>query len=173
MSKEKTATGVYQLNNGNWAYRFVLTKDGKRKEHKRVKDEKGNPFTTEKQAARARELAIRAALLSQVKPPEPKKIEKRKVQEVFEEYCEVGRKEKAYTTKRKQDSLWRNYILDRFGDRYVDEITVAEVNDYLEELYFVTGYSYKYVEGFLKQFYLEELNVHTPLNIQSEVHHDI
>ena len=52
MSKEKTATGVYQLNNGNWAYRFVLTKDGKRKEHKRVKDEKGNPFTTERQAAR-------------------------------------------------------------------------------------------------------------------------
>ena len=154
MSKEKTATGVYQLNNGNWAYRFVLTKDGKRKEHKRVKDEKGNPFTTERQAVRARELAIRAALLSQVKPPESKKIEKRKVQEVFEEYCEVGRKEKAYTTKRKQDSLWRNYILDRFGDRYVDEITVAEVNDYLAELYSDYGLAYGYVEAFLKQFYL-------------------
>ena len=76
------------------------------------------------------------------------------MQEVFEEYCEVGRKEKAYTTKRKQDSLWRNYILDRFGDRYVDEITVAEVNDYLAELYSDYGLAYGYVEAFLKQFYL-------------------
>ena len=30
--------GVYQLDNGYWAYRYVLTIDGKRKERKKVKD---------------------------------------------------------------------------------------------------------------------------------------
>ena len=50
--------------------------------------------------------------------------------------------------------MWSNYLLDRFGDKYIDEITVAEVNDYLAELYIDFNFSYRYVEGFLKQFYL-------------------
>ena len=153
MANEKATKGIYQLNNGNWAYRFVLTTEGKRKEYKRSKDENGNPFKTEKQAARAREQAIREAHVKQLLPV-AKTIEKKTVGEVFKEYCEVGRKGKAYTTKRKQDSLWSNYLLDRFGDKYIDEITVAEVNDYLAELYIDFNFSYRYVEGFLKQFYL-------------------
>ena len=36
MAKEKATKGIYQLNNGNWAYRFVLKKKKKRKEYKRV-----------------------------------------------------------------------------------------------------------------------------------------
>ena len=36
----------------------------------------------------------------------------------------------------------------------IDEITVAEVNDYLAELYYTHGYSYRYTESFLKMFYL-------------------
>ena len=153
MANEKATKGIYQLNNGNWAYRFVLTTEGKRKEYKRSKDENGNPFKTEKQAARAREQAIREAHVKQLLPV-AKTIEKKTVGDVFKEYCEVGRKGKAYTTKRKQDSLWSNYLLDRFGDKYIDEITVAEVNDYLAELYIDFNFSYRYVEGFLKQFYL-------------------
>ena len=153
MSKEKTTTGVYQLNNGNWAYRFVLTTDGKRKEYKRVKDDKGNPFKTERQAAIARELAIRAAHVQRMQPVS-KQIERKTVIEVYKEYCEVGRKGKAYTTIKKQDSLWKNYLIDRFGDRYINEITVAEVEDYLSELYNDYNFAYGYVEGFLKQFYL-------------------
>lgn len=76
------------------------------------------------------------------------------VQEVYEEYCEHGRSGKAYTTIQKQDSLWRNHISERFGQRYIDGISVAEINDYLTELYYVEGRAYKYVEGFLKMFYL-------------------
>ena len=122
MANEKATKGIYQLNNGNWAYRFVLTTEGKRKEYKRSKDENGNPFKKEKQAARAREQAIREAHVKQLLPV-AKTIEKKTVGEVFKEYCEVGRKGKAYTTKRKQDSLWSNYLLDRFGDKYIDEIS--------------------------------------------------
>ena len=54
----------------------------------------------------------------------------------------------------KQDSLWRNHLQAAFGARYVDEISVAEVNDYLARLYFDEGRAYRYVEGFLKMFYL-------------------
>lgn len=60
---------------------------------------------------------------------------------------------KAYTTIKKQDSLWENHLKEKFGNRFIDEISVAEVNDYLETLYY-KGRAYKYVEGFLKMFYL-------------------
>jgi integrase len=45
-------------------------------------------------------------------------------------------------------------LLDRFGKRFVDEISVAEINDYLAELYYKEGYAYRYTESFLKMFYL-------------------
>lgn len=47
---EQQATGVYQLENGYWGYRFVITVNGKKKARKRVKDESGNPYKTQKQA---------------------------------------------------------------------------------------------------------------------------
>lgn len=74
--------------------------------------------------------------------------------EVYQVYCEQGRNEKAYQTIRKQESLWNNHLAARFGKRFIDEIAVAEVNDYLAELYYTEGRAYRYVEGFLKMFYL-------------------
>ena len=41
MAKQSN-TGIYQLPNGNWAYRFTQTINGKRHNHKSVKDEKTN-----------------------------------------------------------------------------------------------------------------------------------
>lgn len=55
---------------------------------------------------------------------------------------------------RKQDSLWENHLQERFGKRFVDEISSAEINDYLSELYYDCGYSFMYAESFLKMFYL-------------------
>lgn len=152
MSEEKNA-GVFQLENGCWGYRFIVTVDGKRKAQKRVQDENGKPYKTEKQALKAREKAIIMEKTRMMLPPQ-KKIVRKTVEEIYREYCENGRHEKAFATKKKQDSLWNNYLLERFGDRYVDDISVAEVNDYLAELYCVYHLAYGYVEGFLKQFYL-------------------
>ena len=59
-----------------------------------------------------------------------------------------------YRTIQKQDSLWENHLRDRFGHRYVDEISVGEVNDYLAELYYDNELAFRYVESFLKMFYL-------------------
>ena len=142
--------GVYQLENGNWAWRFTRTIDGKRVNRKGTKDADGNVLKSQKAAIRARQLAM---IDFEAKLNEKPK-HRMTVQEVYEEYYEHGRSGKAYTTIQKQDSLWRNHISERFGQRYIDGISVAEINDYLTELYYVEGRAYKYVEGFLKMFYL-------------------
>ena len=148
-----TNSGIFQLENGYWGYRFIVTVDGKRKAQKRTRDDMGKPFRTEKQAIKAREKAIIMEKTRLLLPPQ-KKIVRKTVEEVYTEYCQKGRNDKAFATKKKQDSLWNNYLLERFGDRYIDDISVAEVNDYLAELYCVYHFAYGYVEGFLKQFYL-------------------
>ena len=55
---------------------------------------------------------------------------------------------------RKQDSLWKNHIAKKFGNRFVDDIRVSEAMDYLSLLYYQEGKAYKYVEALLKMFYL-------------------
>lgn len=150
---EQQATGVYQLDNGYWGYRFVLTVNGKKKAQKRVKDELGNPYKTQRQAAKARSIAL-AQEQAKIQLPPQKQIIRQTVTEVYQEYCEKGRSGKAYATIKKQDSLWNNHLKERFGKRYIDEITVAEIQDYLEELYYTDNRAYSYTESFLKMFYL-------------------
>ena len=50
--------GAYQLPNGMWGYRYTFTVNGKKKDVKHTKDERANPFRTEKSALKARESAI-------------------------------------------------------------------------------------------------------------------
>ena len=142
--------GVYQLPNGNWAYRFTQTVNGKRRNHKSVKDENGEPMKSQKAAIRARQLAIIDLEAKQREKPKRRMT----IQEVYQEYCEQGRSGKAYQTIRKQDSLWGNHLSAQFGKRFIDEVSVAEINDYLSLLYYTEGRAYKYVESFLKMFYL-------------------
>ena len=85
----------------------------------------------------------------------PKPTKKRMtLEEVYAEYCETGRHGKAYGTTRKQDSLWKNHLSKKFGKRYVDDISVAEIVDYLSFLYYQEGRTYSYFKSFLKMFYL-------------------
>ena len=150
MSKAKNS-GVYQLANGYWGFRYTITINGKRKDVKKTKDEFGSVIKTEKAAARARESAIRKEYETRTTNPQPKRMT---VSEVYDEYCKTGRYDKAYGTIKKQDSLWRNHISLKYGKRFVDELTVSEINDYLSFLYYEESRAYKYVEGFLKMFYL-------------------
>lgn len=150
-------TGVYQLPNGNWSYRYTVTQNGKRKEVRKAKDEFGNPLKTKKQAITARKMALKKEHTLRA-PHEfiesAKLLEKKTVAEVYAEYCEHGRSGKAYTTIRKQDSLWKNHLKARFGSLFIDEISVAKIQDYLSFLYYTEGRAYRYVEAFLKMFYL-------------------
>lgn len=148
--KSPLSTGIFQLDNGCYGYRYTITVDGKRKDVKRTTDDNGKPFKTEKAAVRART----SAMTSEQSPTPVKPKKRMKLSEVYAEYCEHGRTGKAYSTIRKQDSLWSNHIEPKFGKRYVDDISVAEINDYLEALYYSEERAYRYVEGFLKMFYL-------------------
>lgn len=151
MSTKRNNAGVYQKSNGFWEYRFTIVVDGKQISRKRSTDELGNKLKTKSEAIKAREAAIFKARTERERQRE---IERKKVKEVFQEYCDKGRNGKAYNTILKQDSLWKNHIKERFGDRFIDEISVAEVEDYLSELYYIDGLSFRYVESFLKMFYL-------------------
>lgn len=144
-------TGIFKNEHGDWTYRFSLVIDGQRVSRRKSTDENGNKLHTKSEAIKAKARAIELLCDERNKK---KRTERRTVQEVFAEYCERGRSDRAYQTIRKQDSLWENHLKSRFGSRFVDEISVAEVNDYLAELYYKDGLSYRYVESFLKMFYL-------------------
>ena len=55
----KNVTGVYQLEDGCWGYRFTRTIDGKKKDVKRIRDDAGNPFKTKREAVKARANAMK------------------------------------------------------------------------------------------------------------------
>ncbi len=147
----KDTSSVFKKENGYWGYRFVVTVNGNRVERKCATDEEGQPFRTKREASAAREAAIVAARNERIVRPKPLR---KLVKEVYEEYCADGRDGRAYTTIRKQDSIWENHLRARYGKRYVDEITSAEVLDYLTALYYRKGFTFMYVESFLKMFYL-------------------
>ena len=142
-------TGIYKLDGGGWGFRYTISVDVKRKDVKRVRDANGNPMKTKRSAILARAEAIK-----EEQTPKAKQFSRKTFKEVYEEYCGNGRKDRTYRTKQKQDSLWNNHLCAKYGKRFVDEITAAEVNDYLSDLYYVEGFSYQYTEAFLKMFYL-------------------
>lgn len=145
-----TNKGIFQLENGYWGYRYTYYDNGKRKDVKKTKDKNGNSFKTERAATTAREEAkFQQKLKTREKP-----AARVTFSDVYEEYCANGRSGKAYSTIKKQDSLWNNHINPKFGKRLVNTVSVAEVNDYLSTLYYTEGRAYMYVEGFLKMFYL-------------------
>ena len=147
---KQNSTGVFQLESGLWAYRYTFTRDGKRASKGGSKDEFGAPLRTKKEAVKARQIAIE----QEQDFRKPKPAVRKTIKEVFQEYCTNGRNDRAYQTIRKQDSLWENHLCAKFGNRFVDEISSAEINDYLAALYCEKEYSYQYTESFLKMFYL-------------------
>ena len=149
--KDRNSGSVFQKKDGYWGYRFVVTIDGKRIERRCSFDDHGNKFKTKREASAARETAIVNLRIQKTEKPKPVR---RTIKEVFDEFCAEGRKDRAYQTIRKQDSIWENHLRDRFGNKYVDEISSADVVDYLSELYYVEGKAFMYVESFLKMFYL-------------------
>ena len=143
--------GIYQLPNGLWGFRISININGKKTDIKRTKDEFGQPLKTDKSAIRARETAIRLEYSNLYKKADKPRMT---VKDIYKEYCKTGRTGKAYATIKKQDSLWKNHLESKFGKRYIDDICVSEITDYLSHLYYDEGRAFKYVESFLKMFYL-------------------
>ena len=57
--------------------------------------------------------------------PQQRKIIKKSVKEVYEEFCVNGRKNRTYRTKQKQDSLWNNHLCQKFGKRYMEDNPIS------------------------------------------------
>lgn len=104
--------GVYQLPNGLWGFRISININGKKTDIKRTKDEFGQPLKTDKSAIKARETAIRLEYSNFYKKADKPRMT---VKDIYKEYCKTGRAGKAYATIKKQDSLWKNHIADKFG----------------------------------------------------------
>ena len=107
-----TKNGVYQLDNGFWAYRFSIIIDGKRISRKKTTDEYGNKLNTQAAAAKARAAAITAA---HVEMKRGKKISRRTVKEIFEEYRKEGCTGKAYQTLKKTGFSLEKSFLRQMG----------------------------------------------------------
>ena len=116
--KKLDDTGVYQLKGGNWAYRYTITENGRKKDVRKAKDDNGNPFNTKREAIKARQIALGRE--QEGNRPQPR--ERKTIAEVYAEYCEKGRDGKAYTTVLKQESLWKNHLASRNGKKFVDEL---------------------------------------------------
>lgn len=120
-------TGVYQLKNGYWAFRYAIVVNNKRVERKRNLDEQGNPYKTNTSAVKARRAMIEQERNSQLVTPKTGHVT---VQQVYNEYCEFGRAGKTYSTIKKQDSLWNTAIRNQNSfDRHLVRITRALFND--------------------------------------------
>ena len=154
---EPDSKGVYQLANGAWAYRFCKSVNGKNVYKRASTDHKGNPLLTQRDAMLAREEAMLEAqgvyapvvsTLGIVYRPSAT------IEEVYEDYCANGRGDRSHNTIKRQDTLWRTYLKADFGKKRFNGISLGEIQDYLANKYYVEGYSYRYVESFLKMFYL-------------------
>ena len=66
-----SSTGVFQLPNGMWGFRYAFMLDGKQKDIRRNKDENGNPFKTERAAIKEREATIIQVQAELLQPPKP------------------------------------------------------------------------------------------------------
>lgn len=151
-------TGIRQLDNGFYEYRLVINRKDFKYDSTCRLDDKGNPFKTKKAAKDARALK----LVELKTNPQSHKVKDAKLIDVYNKYMESGTANKASSTITKQQSMWEQHINKNFGQRYLSEITLEDLNTYLENLYYygdnITtykgGYAYAYVEGFLKFFYL-------------------
>lgn len=152
----KKYTGVTPLNKGKtaWQYRIKITlPNGDKVDTTGRRDAQGKPFLTAESAYTAKlehENRLRNNL--EDKHTHTSKIT---LKAIYEHYTTSGEAlSKAPSTIAKQNSMWKNHISKRFGDLELKNITLADLQNYLHELYTIKGYGYTYVEGFLRFFYL-------------------
>ena len=145
---KNNSTGLFRLENGNWAYRITITSNGIKRDTTFRRDEDGRPFTRKADAKKARE----QKLLKMRNPQPSGTFVDCTLRDMWECYLEKAAPGKAASTVRKYTSLWTKHMEKDFGDVPISEITVSSLRAYLQELY-DSGLSYKYVESFLKLFY--------------------
>ena len=135
---KEAGSGVYRdKRNGSWGYRVVRGRNYRR-----------SGFRTRSEAA-----AARVDFLRSLGAPDfgGRSLT---LDEVFELYIKEGTLENADGTVRKRQSVYAQHISPVFGKRAVSGISAGEINLFLASCYYRSGgYSFGYVESFLKCFY--------------------
>lgn len=165
--KELPKGVFFDNDSGTYGFRIAITDStGKKKDTKRM------GFSSAAAARKAREeLRYEIKHTEQLPEPEGDKAPDytKTFTEVYEHYLNTKAKEKALGTLYKQNSMWEHHIKPIFGNRRLSDVTVGEMQDFLSLMYHegdvltgyhryknlpVSGYSYSYVEGFIKLFWL-------------------
>ena len=146
------SVGLTQLSNGNWSCRVHMKNPytGKVINTAYRRDENNQPFKTRKQAS-----DFRARMIVKINNPtvSESKPEDKTIGDLWQVYLNGKAKEKAKATVVRYTSLWNNHIKAKFENVKVNELTTAQIEDFLRDLYH-SGLSYAYVEGFTKFFWL-------------------
>lgn len=146
-------TGVRENPDGSWYYRIkVKLPSGKSIDTMRKQDDNGLPFMTARAAHEARLNHLSIIMSEPSESPQEALQAVITLSDVYNDYLNTEAKNRAPQTLRKQDSMWRIHINEKFGNRDINTIDIIELKTFLTELY--NHYSYKYVESFLKFFYL-------------------
>lgn len=149
MATKSKYPGVTPWKSG-WQYRIKIRIDGKNTDTTIKYDSDGNPFLRARDA-----YAARLAHIDQLRNKPVEIVLEPSVtllSDVYDNYMQTEAKTKAAATLRKQDSMWRNWVCDRFGDKDINLINLIDLESFLFEIY--KDHSYKYTEAFLKFFYL-------------------
>lgn len=147
----KKRIGVFQLPDGTWGYRARVENQF---DIRRTRDRNGLIIKTAAAAEKERNWAIAHELeRRRNKEAERYGLKNGTVAEVYEKCVIPESQKKAYGTVCKQKSLWKNHFRERWGQRDIKSLSSGEINLWLAEL-MDDDYTYAYVEGFLKFFYV-------------------
>lgn len=147
----KKRIGVFQLPDGTWGYRARVENQF---DIRRTRDRNGLIMKTAAAAEKERNWAIANELQRRRdKEAERYGLKNGTVTDVYERCIIPESQKKAYGTVCKRKSLWKNHFRERWGQRDIKSLSAGEINLWLAEL-MDDDYSYGYVEGFLKFFYV-------------------
>lgn len=142
ITMSKKHTGVTPLNKGKttWQYRIQITlPNGDKIDTTGRRDSNGKPFSTA-EAAYTAKLEHENRLRNNLDGKHTR-TSKTSLKAIYEHYMASGEAlSKAHATIAKQNSMWKNHISKRFGDMEIKNITLADLQNYLHELYTVTAF---------------------------------
>ncbi len=127
----KKYVGVSPLNKGKtvWQYRIKITlENGDRFDTNIRRDAEGKPFTTAEAAYKAK-LEHETRIRNEFKG-KPARNPKTSLKAIYEHYMASAEAlSKAPSTLAKQVSMWENHVAERFGDKELKDITLADLQN--------------------------------------------
>lgn len=142
-------SGLYQNKNGTWYYRIKLASDanGNPVDTTGRLDENGQPFKTKSACKKARDKRLVEFREAGAEKRTPKEAYPATLNEIWDIFKAKDAKEKAVATVTKYESLWKNHVKPRYGNKKLKDLSVSDLKEILVDL-LAEGKAYSYVEGY-------------------------